>query len=338
MKTLILFLAILFSLSVEGQVHVKGYTKSNGTYVAPYTRSSPNSSPYDNYSFPGNTNPYTGKTATGNPDTYINNLYNNNSTPSKSDVWVDGYYRSDGTYIIGHYRSAPNGNPYDNFSFPGNTNPYTGKTATGSPDTYLKNYYGNSSSTNGTTYYVSSISLNVRSGPSTNYSVLTSLSYGDDVQVIETSNLYWYKVKVGSTIGYVNSSNLTFTSPLLTKNDYYSTPSTNYSNTNYNNYTNSTSSYNSNSYHPYGYNKGKITLWTDCSDDGQISVYIDDEYKGVISSYFDGNSSPNCGDDGTLVITLAAGTYKIKASGNKKIWEGFVTVSADECLIQGLSK
>jgi len=450
MRTIILFLTILFSLTVEGQVHVKGYTKSNGTYVAPHTRSSPNSSPYDNYSYPGNTNPYTGKTATGNPDTYIKNLYNNNSTPSTSDVWVDGYYRSDGTYVTGHYRSAPNGNPYDNFSFPGNTNPYTGKTATGNPDTYLKNYYGNSSSTYGTTYYVSSNSLNVRSGPSTNYSVLTSLSYGDDVQVLETTNSSWTKVIANSTVGYVYSSYLSFSKPSYSTSDYFSTPSTTFSNdyntysntsnlyttTNYVNtstlnvrsgastnysvitslsygdqvevieatnsswtkvkvsyfdgysfktktgyvysdyisssnplFSNSTyssysssntnleklmnsnynstpssvnnysSTYNSSSsYHPYGNNKGKIAVWTDCSDDGKISVYVDGVYKGLITSYFYDYANPDCSDSGTLGITLAAGTYKITASGNKKSWEGYITVTADECSLQKLSK
>lgn len=61
-------------------------------------------------------------------------------------VKVKGYFRKDGTYVQPHYRSNPDGNPYNNWSFPGNTNPYTGKTATGNPDTYLKNYYNGGSS------------------------------------------------------------------------------------------------------------------------------------------------------------------------------------------------
>jgi hypothetical protein len=105
-----LFIILLtFSTTGFGQVHVKGYTKSNGTYVEPHTRSSPNSSPYDNYSYPGNTNPYTGKIATGNPDTYIKNN-SKNSEPSTSDIWVEGYYKSDGTYVTGYYSSKPNYN------------------------------------------------------------------------------------------------------------------------------------------------------------------------------------------------------------------------------------
>lgn len=62
-----------------------------------------------------------------------------------ADTWVSGHYRSNGTYVEGYYRSSPDGDPYNNYSFPGNTNPYTGKTATGNADTYLKNYYNNSS-------------------------------------------------------------------------------------------------------------------------------------------------------------------------------------------------
>jgi len=65
---------------------------------------------------------------------------------SYADVWVNGYYRSNGTYVSGHYRSSPDGNPYNNWSFPGNTNPYTGETAVGNPETYLQNYYGTSNS------------------------------------------------------------------------------------------------------------------------------------------------------------------------------------------------
>ena len=62
-----------------------------------------------------------------------------------AQVQVRGYYRKDGTYVQPHVRSSPDGNPYNNWSYPGNTNPYTGKTASGDPDTYLKNYYNRSS-------------------------------------------------------------------------------------------------------------------------------------------------------------------------------------------------
>lgn len=47
--------------------HVRGYLKSNGTYVMPYQRTSPNSSRLDNWSTKGNVNPYTGKAGTKDP-------------------------------------------------------------------------------------------------------------------------------------------------------------------------------------------------------------------------------------------------------------------------------
>ncbi len=43
------------------------------------------------------------------------------------DVFVHGYFRSDGTYVRPHYRSAPDGNPWNNWSTIGNINPYTGR-------------------------------------------------------------------------------------------------------------------------------------------------------------------------------------------------------------------
>src|SRR3989344_2321818 len=44
-------------------------------------------------------------------------------------------------FVDSYYRSDPDSNPFNNYSFPGNTNPYTGKTATGNEETYLSNYY-----------------------------------------------------------------------------------------------------------------------------------------------------------------------------------------------------
>jgi len=63
------------------------------------------------------------------------------SWPAWADEYVHGYYRSNGTYVQPYWRSDPDGNPYNNYSFPGNSNPYTGKIAPGNPDTYLRNYY-----------------------------------------------------------------------------------------------------------------------------------------------------------------------------------------------------
>lgn len=57
------------SHSSGGAVHVNGYTKKDGTYVAPHYRSAPNGTKADNWSTKGNVNPYTGKEGTKNVDT-----------------------------------------------------------------------------------------------------------------------------------------------------------------------------------------------------------------------------------------------------------------------------
>ena len=53
---------------------------------------------------------------------------------NKKHVHVNGYTRSDGTYIKPHYRTAPNSTNRDNFSTSGNTNPYTGQSGWITPD------------------------------------------------------------------------------------------------------------------------------------------------------------------------------------------------------------
>ena len=53
-----------------------------------------------------------------------------------ADEWVNGYQKSDGTFVEGHYRSSPNETKADNFSTKGNTNPYTGKAGTKTYEDY----------------------------------------------------------------------------------------------------------------------------------------------------------------------------------------------------------
>ncbi|EOW9375041.1 hypothetical protein ACOBWO_003360, partial [Vibrio cholerae] len=43
------------------------------------------------------------------------------------DVYVEGYTRSNGTQVQGHYRTSPDSTINNNFSTQGNVNPYTGK-------------------------------------------------------------------------------------------------------------------------------------------------------------------------------------------------------------------
>jgi hypothetical protein len=86
--------------------YVRGYTKKDGTYVAPYVRSDRDSSYNNNWSVKGNQNPYTGESGTKSPtwndrtpnynETYGNPGYNNSYGTSNG---TSGYgSRSKGLY------------------------------------------------------------------------------------------------------------------------------------------------------------------------------------------------------------------------------------------------
>jgi len=64
---LILFFSLVSVSSVDALQKVKGYTTKKGTYVAPYYKSTPNKSKFDNFSTKGNINPFNGKKGTVNP-------------------------------------------------------------------------------------------------------------------------------------------------------------------------------------------------------------------------------------------------------------------------------
>ncbi len=81
--TAILVYAITFG---QGQTHVQGYYRSNGTYVQGHYRTLPNSTVLDNWSMKGNINPYTGKEGTKYPSNSSYQKYSpSNMYPSSSN-------------------------------------------------------------------------------------------------------------------------------------------------------------------------------------------------------------------------------------------------------------
>ena len=60
-------------------------------------------------------------------------------------TYVSSYFKSNGSYVSGHYRTCPDSSPFNNYSYPGNYNPNTGRISTGSQSSYLNNYYPNGS-------------------------------------------------------------------------------------------------------------------------------------------------------------------------------------------------
>ena len=72
MKTIIVMIAaalVATTAFAAGSHSKKGYIKKDGTYVAPSHATNPNKSKADNYGSKGNTNPYTGKEGTKDPNT-----------------------------------------------------------------------------------------------------------------------------------------------------------------------------------------------------------------------------------------------------------------------------
>lgn len=51
-----------------------------------------------------------------------------------NSAYVNGYTKSNGTYVQGHYRSSKNSTNHDNYSTSGNYNPYTGSAGSRAKD------------------------------------------------------------------------------------------------------------------------------------------------------------------------------------------------------------
>lgn len=98
MKKLLFIIAILFTTTLSfAQVSVRGYYRSNGTYVQPHQRTAPNYTRNDNYSTVGNVNPYTGKAGTQSRDGYTSTrTISTYSTPTSysSSSYSTPTYRS----------------------------------------------------------------------------------------------------------------------------------------------------------------------------------------------------------------------------------------------------
>ena len=88
-----------------GSHTVRGYTNSNGTYVAPHVSANPST-----YSTPKSAPSYA----------YA-------ATPNHQ---VSGYVKKDGTYVAPYRATDPDGTKDNNYSTRDNVNPYNGKIGT----------------------------------------------------------------------------------------------------------------------------------------------------------------------------------------------------------------
>src|SRR5450631_3825258 len=68
MKKYLTLTAFIFAGSAfTADVYVNPYVTQNGTYIEGHYRTTPDSTPMNNYSTQGNVNPYTGQAGTVNP-------------------------------------------------------------------------------------------------------------------------------------------------------------------------------------------------------------------------------------------------------------------------------
>lgn len=102
--------ALLIAGSAAAQVNVRGYTRSDGTYVAPHTRSSPGTSPSSYGSTPRAPAQVYGaapQSSAANSCTGLCYGQPSATTGAPRNTTVSGYTRRDGTYVAPYTRSAP---------------------------------------------------------------------------------------------------------------------------------------------------------------------------------------------------------------------------------------
>lgn len=117
MKRLITILAVLaivcaISLPADAAVRVRGYFRSNGTYVRPHYRSNPDGNFWNNWSTYPNINPYTGSIGTRRTPSYSRGY--SWSTPSYS--WSSPSYWNSYSWRSPSY-SNPSYSTFGSFSW-----------------------------------------------------------------------------------------------------------------------------------------------------------------------------------------------------------------------------
>ncbi len=79
----------LTASATHADVFVNGYLRSDGVYVQPHWRSDPDGIAENNFSYPDNLNPYTGKIAPGGPFFNDSDWASPWEDSSDSDPWDD---------------------------------------------------------------------------------------------------------------------------------------------------------------------------------------------------------------------------------------------------------
>lgn len=86
---------------------------------------------------------------------------------------------------------------------------------------------------------------------------------------------------------------------------------------------------------------GKVSFWTNWKRASSVTLLIEGFEIGKFNSYFD--TTPICGQEGTINFEFKPGTYNYKAIGitalgSEVTWEGIVNIRENSCSLQGLTK
>ena len=104
-------------------------------------------------------------------------------TGSNSDVeYVEGYTKSNGTYVDGYYRTEANDYNLDNFSAKGNYNPYTGDIGTIEYDSPYNSYNSTSDYSSSSSYYDTDYSSDITFDTDYSSSYESTYSYDYDYE------------------------------------------------------------------------------------------------------------------------------------------------------------
>jgi uncharacterized protein YgiM (DUF1202 family) len=159
--------------------------------------------------------------------------------------------------------------------------------------------------------YTATDAVNVRSGPSTSYTVLKTIASGTPVTVTDKSNASWYKVQVDSITGYINSKYLTTgttsSSSSVTGTSYYTNECVNLR----------ASSSLSGSIVKVLASGTKVTV-TDTSNSEWYAVSLNSSVSGFIYSIYltpESSSSNSSSDTSTITETYIVTDYVNVRSG-----------------------
>lgn len=90
--------------------------------------------------------------------------------------YANGYYRANGTFVDGYYRTTPSNSTNDNYSTYPNVSPYTGTTGTMDP-TYSISNYNTQPTLSDPGYSVPTYSYPTDSYPTNSYTIYVYPSY-----------------------------------------------------------------------------------------------------------------------------------------------------------------